>query len=1206
MRDGMGLAVTDPVGAILADIEGEGQQGEITLSPTVWRFVCSDVTVPICQGPRGEGKTVSGVSRILRVASLNPPAQPLKGIVIRDTWVNLERSLDLETPVLTPSGWVKAADVAVGDALIAADGFATCVVGVYPQPPQLLWRVKFSDGVSARVTGDHLWAVRGRWDRESPGLRNRRCRRGGRLPAPEGLRIVTTDALRAILGTTRRRQPAWEIPLVGPVRFPSRPVPLDPYLLGVLLGDGGFTRSSISLSTADPFIASIVRERLPEGIRLAHIARYDYRLSGPRRGGRKNPVLEAIRGLGLAGLRSPDKFIPDLYLWNDPETRLQVLRGLMDTDGSATAEHYACFTSTSERLVEGVEFLVRSLGGITRRSAPRLSKSHPYRGLSITAKYSCFRVTIQMPRGMNPFSLPRKADRLTDRRRVPHRFVVGVEPDGFGPAVCFRVDHPSHLFVIQDFILTHNTVIETLLEGMGRGWWDAEFHEGGSEVVLNGGVAKLWCLGMDRPQDANKLQGLAAALGWIEEPAPAADLSSGVPVDVYGLLWSSIRQSGFPRSVQLTMNPPDSDHWTQKLTSTENLSVERFEIPPGENRHLPAGYREQMREALIQSGRGDLVSRLVEGKVGDVVVGEAVINNFSRLQHVADGPLPIFPQLEIVRAWDSGTPNLHPAVVWMQPGPFGLNILGSRVATNLGTQEFIEDEVIPFQRRYFPAEATPIRSATGFQKALHRAWRWRNIGDRSCLTPEGTSSERTVALVIQNMLGGGFEPGPQDWDRVRQALLALFLKAGKGDRKRFVQVDPTENEILIRGLGGRFHFPKDLATGRIQGTWTAAKRVSGLYCVDEATEMLTPKGWLRHEEVKEGDLTYGWRNGHLVEETLQGVHRFPGPVNVLTWTSESLSMVLTPEHRCVVRRRKTTRYGRKVGPSYYADATQRAAHALQSNDYIVRTGSIVQRPTLSDDLVRASAWICAEGHYKDGEAITVVQSERANAAYVAELEALFARLGGKRYRTIGDHGMVTWSLRGNVAALIRLLLPEKVPGPELWRRLSPHQARLFLYEMARGDGHWANLPDQPLPPPPTRFSPSLHNFFHSSTVRIWQQRKEVREALHVIATLGGLPARACSQDAQGRWGLSLSAHRHVSCADRTNRSEAVVPMVWCPELPAGAWVARRRGTIFVTGNSHPVDALGYAVSVLYPPEQWVRKPPLPSRPERVPGGWLGR
>ena len=96
---------------------------------------------------------------------------------------------------------------------------------------------------------------------------------------------------------------------------------------------------------------------------------------------------------------------------------------------------------------------------------------------------------------------------------------------------------PLKVIVVRDtWMNLQRTVSESLLEGAQAGWWRVEFKEQGTEVVLNGGMARLFLLGMDRPADANKLQGMTGGMGWIEEPAPAADLSSGVPVDVFGLL----------------------------------------------------------------------------------------------------------------------------------------------------------------------------------------------------------------------------------------------------------------------------------------------------------------------------------------------------------------------------------------------------------------------------------------------------------------------------------------------------------------------------------------------------------------------------------------------------------------------------------------------------------------------------------------------
>ena len=155
-----------------------------------------------------------------------------------------------------------------------------------------------------------------------------------------------------------------------------------------------------------------------------------------------------------------------------------------------------------------------------------------------------------------------------------------------------------------------------------------------------------------------------------------------------------------------------------------------------------------------------------------------------------------------------------------------MNILGSRTGENVGIIEFIREQVLPFQQQYniLPPRGTREQ---GFGKGSTRGYRFRDIGDPACLIPEGTSSQKTVALEIQASLGTGFEPGPQDWTSRREALLAGFNRKGPGARM-LIMIDPSENDTLIKALSGRWHYPKD-ATGRILGTVAASKRVSGLY-----------------------------------------------------------------------------------------------------------------------------------------------------------------------------------------------------------------------------------------------------------------------------------------------------------------------------------------------------------------------------------------
>ena len=870
---------------------------EFIPSPTVEEFMyavshgdANEIRLLLLIGPRGEGKTVGTISACLelaaRVQKEAPWALPVRAAVVRDSWVNLARALSVETPVLTLNGWVKAGDVAIGDTLISRDGLPTTVLGVYPQPAQPLWRVIFSDGTSARVTGDHLWAVQGRWDRELPGRRNRRCRREGWLPGPNGTRVVRTDQLRERLATNRRRQRAWSIPVVEPVQFPARPVPIDPYVLGALLGDGGLSQRSIRFTTADAEVAQEVGRRLPAGVTLKRVGGtpYDYRVCGLGRG-KPNPVKEALVGLGLWGRRSPDKFIPDLYLWNDTPTRLDLLRGLMDTDGCATRDRHLSFSSSSERLIEGVEFIVRSLSGLTKRAFSEPGDAHMHRGRPVVRRRRAWNLSIWPPEGQIMFCLSRKVARVVSRQRQPLRWIVSVEPDGHGPAVCFRVDHPSRLFVINDFILTHNTTIVSFEEMRSKGL-PIEFRDSGREAIIAYDVPLLhfYFFGLDRPEDADKLQGFQCGILIIEEAAPAAGLANGVAPEALGIGATSLRQMGVPPRILMPMNPPPDDHWVIKVEEylqdlgLDEIKVARFTIEPGEkSAHFERlaqestgdeaeqwgmaakafeRYRKANKAFLESIGRHDLVARLAEGRTGDVQVGEAVMPYFSRVKHLAKEPVLVYPTLPLWRAWDCGG---TPSCVWMQPlGPdrmAGLNIIGSRVAMNAGLEGFILNDVLAFQQKYGLMPRTPSTKA-GWGKGPRSGFTYFDVGDPSMLHEGKTvRAEITAALLINQLLHTAFQPGPVEWAARRESGHSIFQRTGRGDRVAFVQIDPEENDTLIKGFGGRFRYPRTNA-GKVTMTIEAAKGVSGIFaqptdaCLYGFAKLYPVLDWLRQHNAQ--------------------------------------------------------------------------------------------------------------------------------------------------------------------------------------------------------------------------------------------------------------------------------------------------------------------------------------------------------------------
>ena len=359
------------------------------------------------------------------------------------------RAQPLGRRVLTPGGWRRIGELAVGDLVIGSDGEPTPVLGVYPQGRREVFRFRAQDGAETLCCAEHLWFVTTPDDRKHG-------KRG---------RVETTAAM---VGRLRRHhQHRFELPLVEPVRFEPRPVPLDPYALGLLLGDGCITtRTTPSFSTRDPELA-VALEAALDGIELLPTSDVDYRLRRTGGGGGRtvNPVTLRLRELGLAGKRSSTKFVPVEYLLNEPAVRLAVLQGLLDTDGGpVTQAGRSCrigYSTCSPRLHDDVIFLVRSLGGVAYSRVRAAAGRRPgrARGREVHHRSDAYIIDIRLPSGLDPFRLERKRAKYEAfGPGRPMRYVERIEPAGYADTVCIQVAAEDSLYVTDDFLVTHNTL----------------------------------------------------------------------------------------------------------------------------------------------------------------------------------------------------------------------------------------------------------------------------------------------------------------------------------------------------------------------------------------------------------------------------------------------------------------------------------------------------------------------------------------------------------------------------------------------------------------------------------------------------------------------------------------------------------------------------------------------------------------------------
>ena len=363
----------------------------------------------------------------------------------------------LKDHVLTPFGWRMAGELKVGDAICATDGTVQKILAVAYRGRQPVYRLRWSDDAETVVDADHLWL----------GWFAGHTHKIGGMPT-RGEDSSEIWATKDIHERTKRSGRRFATPLIlaacrfnvagelkGPGRFLRRSIP--PYLLGVLLGDGSLTAHDISWTKPDHAIADRVREEwLQARGETLDLGVYD---DGKRCPVFRLPVATGIRedldDLGLLGKGSLDKFIPRIYLFGTVEERWALLRGLMDTDGWAEEDGDCYFGTSSPRLMEDVRHLARSLGAHVTWSEKDPTYTHNGQKKQGARAYT---LRIKMPEPERMFALERKAERCRGRvAQSMGRFLESIEPAGEEETVCFVVSNPNRLYIVDSFVVTHNS-----------------------------------------------------------------------------------------------------------------------------------------------------------------------------------------------------------------------------------------------------------------------------------------------------------------------------------------------------------------------------------------------------------------------------------------------------------------------------------------------------------------------------------------------------------------------------------------------------------------------------------------------------------------------------------------------------------------------------------------------------------------------------
>ena len=353
------------------------------------------------------------------------------------------KALTLDTKVATPNGWTTMKDVQVGDYVISRKGTPTKVTHkskLFFNETHNTYKMVTEDGREFKLSRDHLNIVLERDRGRKPNGKMKEL-----VLTTEELQLNGIHINRTITDKQRKGyENKYYIPMMDkPIEFNKITCPIDPYVVGLLLGDG-----SIDKATGYPRITAHEDDWLEYKKHIPYEIGSEYIKQG-----QGHIVFAGIKGISkqvknFIGLESVyDKKIPEDLFIGSVDQRLSLLQGLMDTDGTINKKGSMSFTSASYELAKGVQRLVWDLGGVSK--------------IVEKSTNSKFGKAWQVSIGLNlpVFRLPRKLERYQYNFARTYVGIKSLEIIHTQPMKCISVEDESESYIIDQGLVTHNSTI---------------------------------------------------------------------------------------------------------------------------------------------------------------------------------------------------------------------------------------------------------------------------------------------------------------------------------------------------------------------------------------------------------------------------------------------------------------------------------------------------------------------------------------------------------------------------------------------------------------------------------------------------------------------------------------------------------------------------------------------------------------------------
>lgn len=350
-----------------------------------------------------------------------------------------------DAKICTPKGFVDMGSLKVGDIISSANGGRQVVEKIYEHGLQDVWRITFADGRTTECGKEHLWKVQTKpyW--------------GGYGQ----FKVMTFGEIMQEM--ERGRKVA--LPMCGRVEFEGSELPIKPYTLGALLGNATIYEKQKPVLCSDDI--EIVNRIALDGydVKTYECAPRYYHIGHPS-------IIRTLKSLGLAGKHSWEKFVPECYKVAPVEDRIKLLQGLFDTDGTVSGKNReSSYSTTSEQLAKDIQWLIWSIGGKAKIAKYDVNK-YTYKG-EIRYGRTVYLVRIATENNKQVYSLGRKKDiaRTSNGKgnQIIRNIITSYEYVGKKQCRCIRVSSPDHLYITDDFVVTHNTfgALLAAMKGLG-------------------------------------------------------------------------------------------------------------------------------------------------------------------------------------------------------------------------------------------------------------------------------------------------------------------------------------------------------------------------------------------------------------------------------------------------------------------------------------------------------------------------------------------------------------------------------------------------------------------------------------------------------------------------------------------------------------------------------------------------------------------